>query len=83
MISCTEVVKTMILFVITCVYTHLHTISAKRRKTDMSQVYILLPAGTTIRQAAGAAGYTTPIKVAEAVVQAVEYEPWLWMGWDV
>jgi len=49
----------------------------------MSQVYILLPAGTTIRQAAGAAGYTTPIKVAEAVVQAVEYEPWLWMGWDV
>lgn len=47
----------------------------------MSQVYILLPAGTTIRKAAGAAGYTTPIKVAQAVVQAVEYEPWLWMGW--
>ena len=42
---------------------------------------ILLPAGITIRKAAGAAGYTTPIKVAEAVVQAVEYEPWLWMGW--
>lgn len=30
--------------------------------------------GTTIRKAAGAAGYTTPIKVAEAVVQAVEYD---------
>ena len=40
-----------------------------------------LAAGTTIRKAAGPAGWTTPIKVAQAVVQAVEYEPCQCLGW--
>ena len=32
------------------------------------------PAGSTIRRAAGVFGWTTPQRVAEAVVQAVEYD---------
>ncbi len=34
----------------------------------------LLDAGSTIRRAAGVFGWTTPPRVAEAVVQAVEYD---------
>ena len=33
-----------------------------------------LDAGSTIRRAAGVFGWTTPLRVAEAVVQAVEYD---------